>query len=295
MKTALPLALSLLAGTMYGETAIDGPRAGYIATGAGVRSVLGILGAARLGDPVVKELRNVAVVPGAHTAFGVDGAGRFVRADLRDGSVRDMNLGDVASVTASPGGKAVLAIAGDSAHAWSEAGERLRSFALPAKPLSVAASDAGSAVLISAAEGDGEVLYLLDENGAHRLLQARRFPALAFLPNSDTFFAADETGAIFKAGADLNVGLLTTLPGTRALAGTMDGSRLLAVAERAVHSVQLATGEQTATECGCTASMARPLGNGSFLLSSGEEGPIWALDASGSELRAAFIPEAAHE
>jgi hypothetical protein len=93
--------------------------------------------------------------------------------------------------------------------------------------------------------------------------------------------------------ADLQLAQMGEVTGLSALAVTSD--RVIAVSGRLIRSIPLAGGETPSVECSCTASMAQPMGESRFLLTPGDDGPMWVLDASGVELRVAFIPEVVNE
>jgi hypothetical protein len=277
---------------LQAETTVEGPRLGYVATKTGLRSVVGIVGASRLGDPVARDLAPFVALPGSDIAVGVKPTGELTRVGLKDGSESDLGLAGVSSVVASPSGEVVVAISGEQAYWFAKSGDRLADHALPGAPRLIAVADRGSAAAITVAEAEGEAVYLISDQGARRVLHAARIPAIAFLPNSGDFVFADDTGAIYRLGIDLSLTQLTALSGVKALAGTADGTRLLLVTEHAVVSLRFATQDTTSAECSCTAAIARPLGGSTFLITDRDDAPMWVVDASGEELRLAFIPEA---
>ena len=296
MRTRL-LAAGICVASCYlwADTTIDGPRPGYVMTKAGVRSVMGIVGAARLSDPVATGLASVVVLPGSDIAVGVDADGGLARVDLKDGSKRGLGLVGVNSLTTSPSGESVLAIAGETAYLLSKSGDRLAERTLPGVPLLSAVADRGSAAAVTITDADGEALYLINDQGSRRVLRAARFTAIVFLPNSSDLVVSDGDGAIYRISIDLQLTALMTQPGARALAGTPDGTRLLVVTEHAVVSFRFATQETASVECSCTGASARPLSGSSFVITNDEAGPLWVVDASSEQLRLAFIPEAANE
>ena len=172
---------------------------------------------------------------------------------------------------------------------------RLADYALPGTPVRVSVSDRGSTAAVTVAEPDGEALFLISEQGVRRLLHAVRLPAMAFLPGSADFVIADDTGAIYRIGGDLQLIQITTAPGAKALAGTADGSRLLVVTEHRIDSIRFDTGDTRSIGCSCTAVAATPLKDSTFLLTNPNDGPMWVVDASQTELRVAFIPEVVNE
>ncbi len=296
MRTKL-LAAGLCVAACYlsADTTIDGPRPGYVMTKAGVRSVMGIVGAARLSDPVTTGLTSLIMLPGSDIAVGLNADGELERVDLKDGSKRGLDLMGVKSLAASPSGESVLAIGEEQAYLFSRSGDRLSERVLPGVPLLSAVADRGSAAAVTITEADGEALYLISDQGARRVLHAARFTAIVFLPGSSDLVVSDGDGAIYRISIDLQLTALMTQSGARALAGTPDGTRLLVVTEHAVVSFRFATQETASVECSCTGANARPLGSSTFVITNDETGPLWVVDASSEQLRLAFIPEAANE
>ncbi|HYI94510.1 MAG TPA: hypothetical protein VEX68_13265 [Bryobacteraceae bacterium] len=294
MRTRL-IAAGLCFGIYSLGAEIDGPRPGYVVTKAGLRSVMGIVGAARLSDPLATDLASTVVLPGSDIAVGVDANGELSRVDIKDGSKRGWGITGINTLTASPSGESVLAITGEHAYLFSRSGDRLGERTLPGIPLLSAMADRGSAVAVTIAEGDGEALYLVNDQGARRVLHAAHFSAIAFLPGSSDLVVSDGDGAIYRIGIDLQLAELTRLPGTKALAGTPDGTRLLIVTEQAVATLRFATQETTSISCACTGAIARSLGAGMLVITNSEAGPLWVVDVSSEELRLAFIPEPVNE
>lgn len=296
MRTKLLAAgLCIAACYLRADTTIDGPRPGYVITKAGVRSVMGIVGAARLSDPVAIGLTSLVVLPGSDIAVGVDADGGLARVDLKDGSKRGLGLVGVNSLAASPSGESVLAIAGATAYLLSKSGDRVAERILPGVPLLSAVADRGSAAAVTITEADSEALYLINDRGARRVLHAARFTAIVFLPGSLDLVVSDGDGAIYRISIDLQLTALMTQPGARALAGTPDGTRLLVVTEHAVVSFRFATQETASVDCPCTGASARPIGSSTFVITNDEAVLLWVVDVSSEQLRLVFIPEAANE
>ena len=298
MKKNLFAAGLYIAGSachLLADTSVEGPRLGYVATKAGMRSVIGIVGASRLSDPIASDLISFVALPGSDVAVGVKPTGELTRLNLRDGSVSNLGVPGVTVVVASPSGEVVLAIAGDRSYSFSKQGVRIAEHSLPGAPLLIAVSDGGSTAAMTVTEADGEAVYLINDQGARRVLHAARFPAIAFLPKSGDFVVADDAGAIHRIGSDLQLTRLTTIHGVKALAGTPDGTRLLLVTGKTVVSLRFATQETTSVDCLCSGAIAMPLGGSTFLISNSADEPMWVVDASSEELRLAFIPEAANE
>ena len=285
------LVLATLACLAYAEESnVQGPRAGYIATNTGVRMILGIVGASRLGGPTAKDLRHTVVLPGSDVAVGLSPSGELTRVNLTDGATTSLGIDNVTEVASSPSGEVVVALAGDTAQLISKSGSRLTLLTLPATPIRIAVADQGSTIAFVTATGS---LYVVNETGSREVFHSADLPALAFLPNSTDLVMADELGGLYRINTDLQLTKLATVSGTRALAA--QPSRLLAVTENSISAVNFGTGETTVVECSCTATSAQPLGGSNFLLTDPNDGPIWVVGAATDQLRAAFIPEAVNE
>jgi hypothetical protein len=284
------LVFAVFACSVFAESSVQGPVAGYIASNTGVRAVLGIVGASRLGDPMAKDLQHTVVLPGAGVAVGLSASGELIRVDLTSGESSSLSIDGVTELVSSPSGEVVVALAGDKAHLIGKTGSRLTSLTIPAAPIRIAVADQGTSIAVVTAGGS---LSVINEIGSREVFHSAELPALAFLPNSSDLVLSDESGGLYRINADLQLTKLADVPGTRALAA--QPSRLLAVAEHSISAVNFGTGEVTSVECACTATSAQPLGGTNFLLTRPDDGPRWVLDAAVDQLRVAFIPEAVNE
>ena len=62
---------------------------------------MGIVGASRLGDPISRDLKDAAVLPGSDAAVGLTTTGE-VYGGLRDGSTTNLGVEGVTNIAASP-------------------------------------------------------------------------------------------------------------------------------------------------------------------------------------------------
>lgn len=293
MRTAL-LAAGM-ACLLHADSVVQGPTLGHMVSAAGVRTVLGLPGSSQLTAPVAGRLHKTIALPGRDLAFGVDENGRLVRVNLKNGEEETLDIANVSGLTASPEGDAFLALSEGGAQAFSAGGVRLADYVLPGAPRLIAVADSGKSVAVVVQDADGEALFLLNELGQRRVLAAPKIPALAYLPKSSAVMIADAAGAIYKLDGDLQLTRIAAVPGVKAIAATSDGSRLVAVAGRSVHSVRFDSGAVSSVECSCEGTEARPLGKSNFLLTGPDDGPIWMVNAAGEPLTLAFIPEAVNE
>lgn len=293
MRTVLLTAS--LACALYADSIVQGPTLGHIVSSSGVRTVLGLPGSSQLAAPVAATLQKAIVLPGQDLAFGIDGSGGVVRIDLKNLASQNLTSTGVSRLIASPEGGAFLALTESRAQTFSAAGVSVAEYALPGAPRLIAVSDSGKSVAAVIGESEGEALYLLNGSGQRRVLSAPKLAALAFIAQSDSLAVAEESGLIYKLGGDLQLTGIATVPGVRAIASTSDGSRLVAVAGRGVHSIRFDSGAVTSVECSCEGTEARPLGRSNFLLTGPDDGPIWMVNAATEPLTLAFIPEAVNE
>jgi hypothetical protein len=292
MRTALAF-IFLTAGAFAADSIVEGPRLGYLGMKAGARPVLGIVGALQFGRTVVGDWLRSVLLPGSDVMMAADSRSRLVRVDMRSGQTLDLNIENVDALAASPSGHVALVLTADRATWLSRSGERLGDVALPARALRTSVADVGTAAAIVVAEPGGEVLWVLNGDGAHRLIRAEALPALGSVADSADFLVADGAGTVSRISRDLQVTPVTSLAGVTALAATPSAAVL--VAKGAVSVLRFQTGERRPIECACSATMATPIAPATFVLTDAERGPSWLLDLSGDSARTAFIPEAVDE
>jgi hypothetical protein len=280
-----------LACSLYADSKIEGPKLGYVSSPGGIRTVLGIVGASRLSAPLTAM--SGAVLPGQDVAFGMDSQGRLIRINLLEGSSGEVGVSNVTRVVASVSGDAVAALTETRLVTLAKDGSQIADFSLPAAPQLLAIADTGTTAAVTVREGDEQALYVLSRESSRRVFAASKIPAVGFLPGTSDLVLADEAGAIYRLNADLQLARLGEVTGAGALAITRD--RVIVISGHTLRSIPLAGGEATSIDCSCTPSMAQSLGESRFLLTPGDEGPMWVLDASGTDLRVAFIPEAVNE
>ena len=288
MRTTLAMIL-LAAGCFAADATVEGPRLGYVGTKSGLRPVLGIVGALQFGDPMAGEWQLSVMLPGSDVMVAVDPKGRMVRVDTKNGQSEDLGIENVIGLAASPSGDVALALTADRAFWFSRSGERLGDSPLPARPLRASVADVGRAAAFVSAEADAEVLWVVNADGAHRLIRAEALPALGSVARSADFLVADAAGTISRITRDLQVARVTSLAGVTALAATSSAAVL--VAQGAVSVLRFETGEMLPVECACSATKAVPVAPATFLLTD-TGGPSWILDLSNNSARTAFIPEA---
>ncbi|HYP06351.1 MAG TPA: hypothetical protein VER03_08935 [Bryobacteraceae bacterium] len=293
MRKAVWLA-SIACASFAADPAVEGPMIGYVNSAAGVRRVLGVTGSARLSAPLTGELHGALVLAGRGAAVAKNPAGALVRIDFKDGSLLSLGVENVADFVVSPSGGAVAASTAGRLHLLSASGEPKGDYVAPGAVRLMAVSDDAAAVVVSVGGAGGEAVHVVDAHGSRQVFQADRIAAVAFVPGGRDSVFADGEGAIYRITGDLQFAQIGTAPGTVALAATADG-RVLAVARKTIVTLRSDAAPSTSADLVCEATTAKPLGHSRFLLTSGEDGPMWMVDASAADLRLAFIPEAVNE
>ena len=230
-----------LACSLYAaDLSIDGPRTGYISSPAGIRGVLGILGASRLGAPVTTSLQNVTVLPGQDLAVGTTPDGELVRLNLLDGSSTSLGIQKVSRIAVSSSGETLLALSEGRAVLLSKDGAKIADRDLPGEPLLLAIADTGKTAAMTIAEGDGEALYILSGDSSRLMFGTPRIPSMAFISGSSDVVMADGAGTIFRLNADQQFWPISNVPGLTALAATAE--RVVAAAGGIIRSIPLRGG-----------------------------------------------------
>ncbi len=164
---------------------------------------------------------------------------------------------------------------------------------------SFAVSDDGELLLAAIDQGDGEALAI-DQNGqGFRTIQVvSHVVAISFFPDSQNAMVAESAnnkvsltrGLQITPIADTSDGINDAV----AVAASGDGSTVLVAMRNGQIAVRkLTTGEQTTVACSCEPSeLAALRGASVFRLNAGNDGPIWILDASGTEPRVFFVARA---
>ena len=216
-----------LAGALYADSKVEGPKLGYVSTSGGIRTVLGIVGASRLGAPIPHT--NAVVLPGRDVAFRTDADGGVHRIDLLDGSSAAVDVANVTRIVASPTGETVAALT-DVRIVVVANGGHLADLELPGSSRLVAVADTGSTAAVTVADGEGEALYISNRESTRRVFTAFKIVAIAFIPKTSDVVFADGAGALYRMNADLQLAQLGEVTGLSALAVTSD--RLIGISGR---------------------------------------------------------------
>jgi hypothetical protein len=304
---AILIALILLVSPGSAQApAVRGPVLGYAFDSGSIRPVLGIPGAALLGQAfdLGGSLDRAAVSPRQDLALAVASSdSRVLIVSLPSGAAEPCEC--------APGpDRMVFSPGGDAAALYYAAGSTVRvlrggspagDFDLslfPGKLTALAVSDAGALLAaVSPEEGSAAVYFLEPGSDPRLVLSLRRASVLAFIPGSADALAADDIdNRVYlvhdpagSAAATVVAAAENGINGPVAIRA-LGTSRVLTVNSQsgAITVTDLAGGASSTIECGCTPTELEPLAGSIYRLTA--SGPIWLLDAGAPELRTAFVP-----
>lgn len=307
------LTAGLLATPLCGEQAtVRGPVLGlmYDAEARAVRPILGVPGAATLGDASVMDAEVARLTPAPNHRFGL---AELTGSDLLHVFQSEAaSLAPIAGVPAdaaeivfSPSGRAAVV------H-YREAGRMLMLAGLPDSPgvsapvaapegvTALAINDDG-ALLVGISDGEHGAVWAISPSGERRLLFPLREPsAIALLGQRPDAVIADRAANTVYLVRDIT-GTAEVLPliagggGPRnpvAVAVTEDGRRAVIAGSGGVIAVAgLEDGSFAFASCDCEPlGLERMQGNAVFRLSHASGTPILMLDADSPEPRVVFVP-----
>jgi hypothetical protein len=308
---AILAAMAICRASMAAPNSIAGPILGYLAPAEGLelRAIVGVPGAATLSDRLAlsADVVRVRVAPGGSYAF--------VERKASEPAVVPLTAGAAGQAVPLPGAIAsadlvAFSPAGTTELLFSRAAARLQvwtglpndprmirdvdAHSLPETPLSMAAGDDGSSVLLSSAT----TVYLLPAGGSARvLLGLGGAAAMAFFPNGDAAIADPVSGAVYRFQAQTGTAsqraVSSTMKGLTAIGTSADGDTTYVAnsSARQIASVRLSTGEiQTFQVPAAPQEMTRLGAADTFVISSEAHAPAWLL--VGPEKRAVFVPAA---
>jgi hypothetical protein len=294
---------------------LRGPVLGFVTEQTtGLRPILGVPGAATLGQPIAVNtaIHNAALSPRRNYGLATaEPDGRVLLLRNVDGVLSADPLAAVGSGVS----RVALSPAGSAAALYSEAARRIQvltglpdapevswSLAIESPPGAIAVSDDARAVLTSAAEGDRHGVYLLTpEDGRRYLLSLQGRVAATFLYGRlDAVLAGAGLNRILLVrdvtGSSEVVPLADDRQGVSApvaVAASEDNRRIfIANADPGgVITIDVATGEATTIGCDCVPTGLEPLsGNSVFRLNEPGDGPLYVLDAGSAAPRIVFVP-----
>jgi hypothetical protein len=292
---------------------------GFDPAARAVRPILGVPGAANVGDPLDAgfELTRAAIAP----------AGKFALVEAADSEALSMLVPGRASLLSIPSAPAgpewiVFSPAGSSAVLYyRKTGRVLVLSGMPDEPVlkaefeaslvpgdivALAVNDDATLLLAGATtETDGAVYAVMPGGGVRSLLPLSQPAAIAFFEQrSDAVIAGKAPGEVYLVrdigGAEKTLPLFDEAVDTGtpvAVAASSDGRRVfLASLEGVITITNLDDQTTSALVCACEPrTLDRLAGNTVFQLTNEPDGPIFVLDAGSPEPRIVFVPRAGGE
>ena len=304
------IAMLLAASLFSGATTIGGPVAGYVAQSSGnvLRPIIGVPGSYRFGNPIAlpEGILHIHVAPGQDYALAesTDGGLAVLRlSGTRLDSAMPFPGVSIAAdwVVFSPGAASAVLVSASARRLLVVSGlpaaphivREIDTTSLPETPRTAAISDDARVLLIASRQR----LYLLSPSGnAELLASAREIAALALCPNGADAAVWDTAGSIHLwqnlTSSPHDRLLLTGFKGIGKLYPSWDGSALFAILQgsRAVHSIDIASGEISEIDAGEAPTVLDPLRNrDTFLISAKPRQPGWIFYQDGTAAHVVFV------
>ena len=315
-RAAVAFLLALCPALAQDPQWIGGPVMGFVLDKAeGVRPILGIPGAASLGQPVLPATGFAIVVLGPQRDYAL----ALTKGEGQLALLRNLSASPAAALLDVPPGasRIVLSPAGDAAALYYSDARRIEVLTgLPDSPsvawrldlpdlgaglAALVVSDGGSAIL-AATTGEPSSILLFAQDVEYRPLRlVAGSPSLAFFANGLDAVIGDGASNMVFVVRDVTGAAEITQIGSRAdgvshpvAVAAAAGNRRVLVANSepgGVVSLGLAGEEPLAIPCSCTpTSLERLPGGAAFRLSDAGEGPVWLLDGESSPPRTVFVP-----
>jgi hypothetical protein len=294
------------------QSRVSGPVAGYVpdAGGASLQPVLGMTGAAILGDsrPLNAAWSMLGVSPSQEYLMATDrtsgdlllvstedAVGRNVEGALRGADRVRMSPNGMSAVLRAGGRLQIVTGLPDSPRAQNPVDVS----ALGALK-SLAVSDDGSLVLLVAGTGADTALYSINVTGEVRWLGALGQDArLSFANRTRSAaiagVATNELWILDDAAGDFSLRRLSGpengLSGPVGVAFSDDNRRVLAAHSRGIIRVNLDDTAVTGVACTCSPTLlARMRGNSTFRLTDVSDQPMWMVDGRAAVPQLWFVP-----
>ena len=291
------------------QNSINGPVAGYLFDQAAqtLRPILGVPGAALLGDPIRLGLKLAAayVSPGTDSAIAIalDNSPHFFT--ISGGVFQEVPVNGLASgssylVAFSPSGKALALYSGNSVQVIT---------GLPSAP-----AVGGSVNLASlgvpgslALSDDGTVLLVSVANSVHlfgsyadlgKLMDTGASPAIGFGPGGHDAAVSDTNAGVvlFHNLTGSGTSQIIAPPGqniapSSALAFSANANTIYVASSstQTITSLDLTSGFIERLPCGCSPTALARMGN-VFRLTELTKDPVWLLDSPEGDARIVFVP-----
>jgi hypothetical protein len=304
------LLLTLASFAQAQQSHVAGPVAGFVfdSSSQALRPLLGIAGAATVGDPIDSgyRLTEAYVAPRQDSVLAVAADGSAHYFTLISGALSEVAISGLTTqperVAFSPSGTAAVLYANGRAQmvtglpgSPSLAGAvQLGMGTRSVHPASLAISDDGVYLLFAV---DGSIQLASQSGGVRGVTSVGASASVAFAPGAhDAAIAARGTGLILISdvpGTAAQHTLAAGDPSFQAVAGlsfSADGKRIFMASAAAQSVVTLdLSGNRTDVACNCAPAELTPMGN-LFRLNELSSGPLWLADAGSSGPRVVFVP-----
>ena len=287
-----------------------GPQLGYlwIASDKTLRPILGVAGAAQIGQSVVPAGVYVAAAASATASIAVlqDSEGAFDLMTVPSGSPVGLGVTLPAGATIrlspaasaallyTPGGTSAIVITGlqstPAIHAITSSGAISESAVSDTGAVSFAYPQ-GSSFAVSVAALDGRLTAIAN---------VKSIGGLNFLPGRDDILFADSaanslslvrTATTTPSTAQLQTAQLLKSPAAVAVSGSGRWALVANTASQSLVRVDLTTLTSTAISCSCKPTVSSALADdGAFRVTDAVTGPNWIVDAAAATPRTLFIP-----
>ncbi len=308
---------TLLCALAFSLVPIHGPSLGYIfdESAGALRPILGIPGAASVGDPIDAgvPLHSAVVSPRQDIALATAGDDQHVLTiSLAAGAAPTAQPLD--GVPAAPD-RIFFSAGGTTAGLYYRSDGTVRLVTgLPNAPIAgpsvnvavaggpitaLAVSDTG-AVLAAGGTDPSSVYLLLAGSDPRLLLSVRHAAGVTFLNhNSDVLIADDLDNKVHlvrdpagQATAILLGDAESGIDGPVAVAASSDDQRAVVAnsGSGAITTLDLGSGAANSIGCDCAPSGLVPMFGSTFRLTGMTSGPLWMLDGDGSDAHTFFVP-----
>jgi hypothetical protein len=303
----IPVTFCFAACALYGQAGkLAAPVLGYVfdQPAHALRRIQGIPGASVVGDPVDFgfAVSEAVVAPGMDSAFVLAGDGGVHLFRLTADAPRELAVGPLGAqlrVVFSPSGTAAALYSAGRAQVIKglpdapvlAATVSLHATPRPQRPVreQLAISDDG-AYLLYGTTGPIELIGVAGVR--HKAADGARDTIAAFAPGGHDAAVID-SGKLVLFQDIAGAATERSYPGidsASALGFSPDGQKLFVASSglKSVTTIQVATGERSATACDCTPNSLIRMGS-VFRLSELSSAPLWLLD-TGSERGMFFVP-----
>lgn len=291
----LTLAFSSLGLAQRAE--LTGPVTGFIheRTTRSLRPILGVLGAAYLGEPVLSGIEAAAVSPNGRIALAVANR-ELIRLDLASGEQTRLSgdaSGDRIVWNRASSAALIAETTTGRLSLWEQENGLIALSYAPGAVVAAVVSDAGDAAVAS-----GAGIYAATRVGGPRLIAPVEDLGGLAVHAADLYFVDRGSRTVFRVrdfASSASVEKVGAAPaGATGLGLSRDGETIFVASSesRSVHALRVATGEAAGEiPLDFTPSAVEPLSGSAYLLNPGATGALQVLDTR-AQPAVYFVPAA---